>query len=495
MYKKLLFVASLLAFTMSVKAGDTLRYTLEQCREFALQNSATARLQSEEVQAAKYGRQAALAAMFPRVSANGGYMWNSRNAHLVGDEHSVGSLGTAHINKDGNPSFDWSSTSWISQQAAQWAGTILEGPIKAIQGGVGNFIAGGYQKLYDALTVDVQHILVAQVGITQPIYLGGRLTQMYKIAKSAEKIANIRSSATHDDLIYKVDEAYWRMVSVAHKKELADQYHSLLCQLESDVTEAVKEGMATQSDLMKVMAKRGEADVKKLQAENGLTLSRMALAQVCGLSLGELFTVDDSELNNTMLAADNIDAGLYVDRRSEMQLVEEIEKMAKSSAKLASAGLQPNILASANYIYTNPNAENGLKSDWKGHGFFSAGVVVNVPIAHADAILRYKAAKHAAKVATLKAEETRELLTLQITQANQKLMEAQQKITMARLNQRNAEEVLRMARESFDAGMITASELMAAQTAWLSAASEVVDAETEAKTLDTQMRKYLGQLE
>ena len=454
MYKKLLFVASLLAFTMSVKAGDTLRYTLEQCHEFALQNSATARLQSEEVQAAKYGRQAALAAMFPRVSANGGYMWNSRNAHLVGDEHSVGSLGTARIDKDGNPSFDWSSTSWISQQAAQWAGTILEGPIKAIQGGVGNFIAGGYQKLYDALTIDVQHILVAQVGITQPIYLGGRLTQMYKIAKSAEKIANIRSSATHDDLIYKVDEAYWRMVSVAHKKELADQYHSLLCQLESDVTEAVKEGMATQSDLMKVMAKRGEADVKKLQAENGLTLSRMALAQVCGLSLG----------------------------------------MAKSSAKLASAGLQPNILASANYIYTNPNAENGLKSDWKGHGFFSAGVVVNVPIAHADAILRYKAAKHAAKVATLKAEETRELLTLQITQANQKLMEAQQKIAMARLNQRNAEEVLRMARESYDAGMVTASELMAAQTAWLSAASEVVDAETEAKTLDTQMRKYLGQL-
>ena len=415
-------------------------------------------------------------------------MWNSRKAHLVGDEQSVGSLGTARIDKDGNPSFDWSSDSWLSQQAAQWAGTILEWPIQFIQGGIGNVIGGGYQKLYNALTVDVQHVAVAQVGITQPIYLGGRLTQMYKIAKSAEKIANIRSTATHDDLIYKVDEAYWRMVSVAHKKELADQYHSLLCQLESDVTEAVKEGMATQSDLMKVMAKRGEADVKKLQAENGLTLSRMALAQVCGLSLGELFTVDDSGLNNTMLAADYIDAGMYV------EALEEVERIAKSSAKLASAGLQPNIIAAANYIYTNPNAENGLKSDWKGHGFFSAGVVVNVPIAHADAILRYKAAKHAAKVATLKAEETRELLTLQITQANQKLMEAQQKIAMARLNQRNAEEVLRMARESYDAGMVTASELMAAQTAWLSAASEVVDAETEAKTLDTQMRKYLGQL-
>jgi outer membrane protein TolC len=284
------------------------------------------------------------------------------------------------------------------------------------------------------------------------------------------------------------------MVSVAHKKELADQYHSLLCQLESDVTEAVKEGMATQSDLMKVMAKRGEADVKKLQAENGLTLSRMALAQVCGLSLGELFTVDDSGLNNTMLAADYIDAGMYVDRRSEMQLIEEIEKMAKSSAKLASAGLQPNILASANYIYTNPNAENGIKSDWKGKGWFSAGVVVNVPIVHADDILRYKAAKHAANAVALKTEETRELLTLQTTQANQKLAEAQQKIAVARLTENNAAEVLRMAEASYEAGMITASELMQAQTAWLAAATDLVDAEAEAKTTETQLRKYLGKL-
>jgi outer membrane protein TolC len=161
---------------------------------------------------------------------------------------------------------------------------------------------------------------------------------------------------------------------------------------------------------------------------------------------------------------------------------------------LASAGLQPSIIASANYIYTNPNAENGVRSDWNGTGFFNAGVVVNVPIAHADAILRYKAAKHAAKVATLKAEETRELLTLQTTQVNQKLMEAQQKIVWARMTEKNAAEVLRMAEESYEAGMITSSDLMMAQTAWLAAAGDVIDAEVEAKTTETKLRKYLRTL-
>ena len=282
--------------------------------------------------------------------------------------------------------------------------------------------------------------------------------------------------------------------SVEHKKALANQYYDLLVQLENNVTEAVNEGMATQSDLLKVKAKRGEAEVKKLQAENGLTLSRMALAQVCGMPLMEPFSVDDSELNTSTLAISGFDASTYVDGRSELQMLQETEKIAQSSVKLAAAGLQPNIVASANYNWTNPNADNGLSSGWDGKGFFSVGVVVNVPIAHADDILRYKAAKEAAKVASLKTEEVRELLTLQTTQANQKLMEAQQKVVLARLNQTNAEEVLRMARESYDAGMITASDLMMAQTAWMSAATDLIDAQTEAKNTETALRRYMNEL-
>jgi outer membrane protein TolC len=81
---------------------------------------------------------------------------------------------------------------------------------------------------------------------------------------------------------------------------------------------------------------------------------------------------------------------------------------------------------------------------------------------------------------------------LQTTQANQKLAEAQQKIALAELTRKNAAEVLRMAQESFDAGMITASELMQAQTLWLSAATDLVDAQVEAKTTEALLRRYLG---
>ncbi|MBQ9603655.1 MAG: TolC family protein, partial [Paludibacteraceae bacterium] len=415
------------------------------------------------------------------------------NVHLL-ENSSTFKSGTATVNPDGTANFVWSDESVVGQIEEAAKGTVFEEAVTGLADKAGQELADGYKLLYDKLSPDMSQIFIAHVGVTQPIYVGGRLIQMYKIAQAAENIATIESEAKHDDIIYAVDEAYWRVVSVSKKKNLAQQYYQLLCQLENDVKEALTEGLVTQADLLKVTTKRGEAEVKKLQAENGLTLSNMALAQVCGLPLTTGFILDESGLSETLLPTDSISTEAAVANRAEIQLLEQSHKIAKSNAMLAAAGLQPNIVASAGYVYSNPNVDNGFSNRWDGKGFFTAGVVVNVPIAHADDILRYKAAKHAANAMALKTEETRELLTLQTTQANQKLMEAQQKIALARLTQDNAAEVLRMAQESYDAGMITASELMQAQTAWLAAASDLVDAEVEAKTTETKLRKYLRRL-
>ena len=472
MSRKIAYIVLLALYSSLLPAADTTYYTLSQCRDLAVSKGASSQSQQELLLSAKYNRQAALAAMFPKISANASYMWNSANTHLLSNTTAF-TFGTATVNPDGTASWTWNDL-----------------PSMTLTDDVGQFIADGYKMLYDKLSPDMRQIFVAHVGVTQPIYVGGRLIQLYKIAKASEEMATIQSEAKHGDIIYGVDEAYWRVVSVSKKKELAEQYFKLLCQLETDVHEALDEGLVTQADLLKVTTKRGEAAVKKLQAENGLTLSNMALAQVCGLPLGTAFRLDESGLSDISLPVDSTDADAAVAGRSEIQLLQQAEKIAKSNAKLLAAGLQPNIVA----LYSNPNVENGFSNSWDGKGFFTAGVVVNIPIVHADDILRYKAARHAANAVAIKTEETRELLTLQTTQANQKLAEAQQKIALARLTENNAAEVLRMAEASYEAGMITASELMQAQTAWLAAATDLVDAEVEAKTTETQLRKYLGKL-
>lgn len=452
-------------------------------------------MRQEALEAARLNQQAALAAMFPKLSANASYMWNSKSPVLLPSQMQF-SFGTAHVGANGVGSFEWSETSMMNQlsQDTRMLPDVNE-RVQTISNQSGQMIADIYQELYRALNPDLTHVVVGQVGLTQPIYVGGRLVEMYRIASTAREVAEIKADSKQQDLTVQVDEAYWRVVSVQHKQELAEQYYNLLLTLENNVQELATEGLATQQDLLKVKAKRGEAEVKKLQADNGLVLSKMALCQIIGLPLDTQFRLDDQGLDDILLHQPLEITDAMISARSEVQLLDQAEKMAQSNVRMMAAGLQPNIVAQANYIYSNPSVENGFSNKWKGTGFFSAGVVVNIPLVHADDILRLKAAKHEANVVALKREEAKELLTLQVTQANQKVLEAQQKVAMTEMQVKNAEEVLRFAQEAFASGMATASDLMQAQTAWMAARTDQIDAQIEAHTAETLYKRYTNSMD
>ena len=61
-------------------------------------------------------------------------------------------------------------------------------------------------------------------------------------------------------------------------------------------------------------------------------------------------------------------------------------------------------------------------------------------------------------------------------------------------NIEQAEENLRYATEGFDAGVITSTDLLGAQTAWLSAKSENIDACIDLKLCNLYLSKSLGTL-
>ena len=65
---------------------------------------------------------------------------------------------------------------------------------------------------------------------------------------------------------------------------------------------------------------------------------------------------------------------------------------------------------------------------------------------------------------------------------------------MSRSNLDNAEENLRKATVGFEAGVVPTNTVLAAQTAWLSAHSEYIDAGIELQMADANLRKAEGSL-
>lgn len=81
------------------------------------------------------------------------------------------------------------------------------------------------------------------------------------------------------------DQAYWQVISLINKKKLAQSYLQLVSQLDSDVDKMITEGVATKADGLSVKVKVNEAEMKLTQVDNGLSLSKMVLCQLCGLPL------------------------------------------------------------------------------------------------------------------------------------------------------------------------------------------------------------------
>ena len=73
--------------------------------------------------------------------------------------------------------------------------------------------------------------------------------------------------------------------------------------------------------------------------------------------------------------------------------------------------------------------------------------------------------------------------------------EANKKLVMAQTNIARADENLRTANLGFKEGVITPTTVMEAQTAWLQAQSQKIDAEIDVKLSQVDLQKSLGVLE
>lgn len=475
MKRVILIVTLVTLFFCNISAQRLL--TLDNCTQLALGEDRQLKVDIEMEASATDLRKAAFAGFFPKVSANGMYMWNQKNVVLLPNELST-RLGTFNA---GNSYFEPSKEGIIEHLFPELTEKGKE------------ILGGAYKDLRDKLTFDIHNVFVAQVGVTQPIYLGGRLTNLYKMSQSAEKIAQMKSKGDKENTIIKVTEAYLLTVSLQEKVKLAAQYTDLLKKLLENVEAAVEEGVATKSDVLKVRVKLNESELLKSKAENGLATAKMTLCKMCGLPLNADITLDTSKLDSYSLSTDiaAIDT-TSVKNRSEIKILEESEKMSKSAVKLSSAGLQPNIVAAANYVASSPNALDGYNQNFLGG--FNIGVVVNIPIAHADAIYRYKAAKHAANVARLELEDATRAFTVEASQTAFKIQEGNKNLKQALLNLENADENLRLAQEAYEEGVATVTDVMIAQTGWQTAYDQKIDAAIGLRSNELLLKKQLGKL-
>ena len=440
----LALTASLALTTLSAQE----RLSLEDCRERAKTQSRLLQQRDQDIAAAHARKQEVFTKFFPQVSARGIYLHMQKELHLINWDQPLGSF---------------------------------------------NFLIPDRLRLLG--TIDLRNVYVANITAIQPIFLGGRIRSGYQMASLAEKLQTELRATTATEVENKVDEAYWQVVSLVSKEKLLNQLVALLEQTVKNVDASIEAGVATKADGLSVRTKLSEAEVKRSQVINGLQLSKMLLADLCGLDEDTPFTLaDEATLELTLPSqtshADE-DLTLAIERRSEIRSLRLVDSIYRKRISLESSSLLPKVYGFASYSATNPNSFNGQKKEFGGQYYL--GLMLEVPISDLfSGSFRRRTAQAEHRAKQLELAEARSKISLQMKQALRKADDARRSYDAAMKAVAMARENMRYAKVGYEEGVIPLLNYTMAQTAWMSAQDSLIDAQIQVLLSESKLKSILA---
>ncbi|MEI7676756.1 MAG: TolC family protein [Bacteroidales bacterium] len=483
-------IVSLIISAAFVSANAQQIYSLEECRQLALDNNKELKIGQEKIKQEESQKKAAFTKYLPDVSFTGTYLRNSENLSLLNEDAHLPVFVT---NADGSMNLPSSIKGTVvngTWMPVDKTGTPFNPTLNPEK-----IVWNNYALLpKEALEYDIQNVFAGILTVTQPIYMGGKITAYNQITKYAEELAKTKQNTNLQEVILKTDELYWQVVSLVNKKKLAQSYIKLLEKMDSDVSNMILSGVATKADGLTIKVKLNEAETSLSKIENGLSLTRMALCQVCGISLQTQFSLKDETTEaEPEMTLPKADLSLAYAQRSELKSLQLAQQIYQKKERLVIADMLPQVLLTGNYIVSNPNSYNGYEN--KFGSMWNVGVAVRVPIFHwGENFHNLKAAKSETRVMQLQMDETKEKIELQVNQSVYKSNESAKRLIAAKKNMERADENLRYATLGFSSGVIPTSSVLEAQTAWLSAYSEKIDSEIDVRLSRTYLSKALGKL-
>lgn len=418
--KYLLSCVFLIGATTAASAQEKRILTLDECKERALKYNADIQTGKIDIEAARQTRKEAFTKYFPKISAGA--------ATYKADDNLV---------KVDIPDL-----------------TQLGLPVPAMEAGMleeGNLVT---------------------VSAMQPVFAGGQIVNANKLAKTAMEASVLQLDVATDKVELETENYYWKIVSLKEAEKTVNVLDTLLQSLHKDVSLAVKAGVTTQNDLLTVQLKQNELQSIRLQVENGIRLSCMALSQYIGLPLDSADHIDVPEFALEIKSPGSflVDHQTALSLLSTSKLLEKNVEACQLKRKICLGEQLPTVGVGVSYAYED------LLFD-KSRNHFIMMATVSVPISDWwGGTHKVKRAKLEEQKAVRQQQDGNEKLQLKMQQSWNLLTESYKQIVLAESAVKESEENLRMQTNNYKTGVSSLSELLDAQSLFQKSRNRYTDA-------------------
>lgn len=318
--------------------------------------------------------------------------------------------------------------------------------------------------------------LVGMVSAMQPVFAGGKIVNGNRLAQVAIDAAELQHTLSQEEVVMKTERYYWQIVSIKEHLSTLNSVDTLLARIRADVHKAVEVGVTSSNDLLKVELQQNQIASNRLELNNLLLLSKMLLAQYIGSPMDSLQCLDiacprmdgQEKAMNYFVMHEEILTSL-----SSYQLLGKNIEATRLETRLKRGEYLPTVAVGASYF--NENLIGGKHTN---HTLI--GATVSIPLSDwwggSHAIKKKKIAE---RQALNKKKDLSGQLVLKMQQTWNSLTEAEQQISLAQNAVDQSTENLRMNRDYYNAGTTPLSELLDAQTLYLQTCNRLTNAQVD----------------
>lgn len=319
----------------------------------------------------------------------------------------------------------------------------------------------------------------ASIGVmaVQPVFMGGQIVNGNKLANVGIKAAELKSEVTEREVIENIESSYYLVLGLQKKVKTIETALALLDSIDHTVNVALKAGLVTKNDALKVSLEKNKLKAQQLQLNNGIFLASRLLCQQLGIEMPEngLALVYDKEKVNEKFE----EKTCFI--RPEVQLLELQVQAEKLRKKMTLGTTLPNVFIGGTVFYGNMITRSA-----RGNGAVFA--VLRIPLTQWWET-SHKLKEHNIKINQyeLDRQDLTEQMSIQENQAYTNIIEAEALLVSDSASYKMAVENYRVERLNYSSGLNTITDVLQANTILLQAENAIIDRNI---TLISARRRY-----
>jgi outer membrane protein TolC len=331
-----------------------------------------------------------------------------------------------------------------------------------------------------------------QASVQQPLFTGLRLTNQVRAAGHEEAAARHEAEATEGEVAYRIREAYWQLHNaLAARAVVAKALEQAEAQL-ADVQNRRAQGMALESDVLAVQARRSEIRLQQLDAADAVRVARLNLNYQMGVPLDT--RIEPTGSVNVRPLADSLSTltARALQQQPELQALDETAQALDASVGMARAGWFPDVRLQGTYYYARPNPFI-VPQDDAFAGTWEVGVALSMDLWTWGRTRAQVDRAHAERrQAEAQRDDLREAVRLDVTQQVLAVRRAIEAVQVTEQGRQEAEAAYRNLQARFQQGAALTTELLAAEATFRRAELRHAEARADYAIARAALRRALG---